>query len=126
MTTVDIDLGAYQLGWHDEEDYVYKPEKGLDEELIRTLSGMKGEPVEYGTHVPLLARWPGTVRAGSVDDKCVARALREHKVSSERARTAAPPNGKQAHTYTHTHTHTHWGRCTHLECGPRACGQVPA
>ena len=29
MTTVDIDLGSYQLGWSDEEDYVFKPEKGL-------------------------------------------------------------------------------------------------
>ncbi len=44
MTTVDIDLGSYQLGWSDEEDYVFKPEKGLDEELIRTISDMKGEP----------------------------------------------------------------------------------
>jgi len=44
MTTVDIDLGSYQLGWSDEEDYVFKPEKGLDEELIRTMSDMKGEP----------------------------------------------------------------------------------
>lgn len=44
MTTVDIDLGSYQLGWSDEEDYVFKPEKGLDEELIRTISSMKGEP----------------------------------------------------------------------------------
>jgi Fe-S cluster assembly protein SufB len=44
MTTVDIDLGSYQLGWSDEEDYVFKPEKGLNEELIRTMSEMKGEP----------------------------------------------------------------------------------
>ena len=44
MTTVDIDLGNYQLGWSDEEDYVFKPEKGLDEELIRTMSSMKKEP----------------------------------------------------------------------------------
>ncbi|MCL1593188.1 MAG: Fe-S cluster assembly protein SufB [Actinomycetia bacterium] len=44
VTTVDIDLGSYQLGWSDEEDYVFKPEKGLDEELIRTISSMKGEP----------------------------------------------------------------------------------
>ena len=28
-TTVDIDLGAYKLGWSDPEDgYVFKPEKG--------------------------------------------------------------------------------------------------
>ncbi len=44
VTTVDIDLGNYQLGWSDEEDYVFKPEKGLDEELIRTMSSMKKEP----------------------------------------------------------------------------------
>ncbi len=44
MTTVDIDLGSYQLGWSDEEDYVFKPEKGLTEDLIRTMSSMKGEP----------------------------------------------------------------------------------
>jgi Fe-S cluster assembly protein SufB len=44
MTTVDIDLGSYQLGWSDEEESVFKPEKGLNEELIRTMSEMKGEP----------------------------------------------------------------------------------
>ncbi|MFV1970513.1 MAG: Fe-S cluster assembly protein SufB [Acidimicrobiia bacterium] len=44
MTTVDIDIGSYQLGWSDEEDHVFKPEKGLNEELIRTISDMKGEP----------------------------------------------------------------------------------
>ncbi|TDI54121.1 MAG: Fe-S cluster assembly protein SufB, partial [Acidobacteria bacterium] len=44
MTTVDIDLGSYQLGWSDEEKPVFKPEKGLDENLIRQMSDMKGEP----------------------------------------------------------------------------------
>ena len=45
MATVDIDLGAYKLGWHDsEEDYVFKPEKGLSEEIIRQMSAMKEEP----------------------------------------------------------------------------------
>ena len=45
MTTVDIDLGSYQLGWSDnQDDYVYKPEKGLTEQLIRDMSEMKGEP----------------------------------------------------------------------------------
>ena len=45
MTTVDIDLGAYQLGWHDsQDDYLFKPEKGLTEQLIRDMSEMKGEP----------------------------------------------------------------------------------
>jgi Fe-S cluster assembly protein SufB len=44
MTTVDIDLGSYQLGWSDEEDSVFKPEKGLSEDLIRQMSKMKEEP----------------------------------------------------------------------------------
>ena len=37
MATVDIDLGAYKLGWSDKEDYVFKPEKGLNEEIIRQI-----------------------------------------------------------------------------------------
>ncbi len=44
MATVDIDLGAYKLGWHDsEDDYVFKPQKGLSEEIIRQMSAMKEE-----------------------------------------------------------------------------------
>ena len=42
---VDIDLSAYQLGWHDSEDeYVFKPRKGLNEAIIREMSSMKKEP----------------------------------------------------------------------------------
>ena len=45
MATVELDLGAYQLGWHDsEEGYVFKPRKGLNEDIIRDMSKMKGEP----------------------------------------------------------------------------------
>ncbi len=45
MATVDIDLGAYKLGWHDSEaDYVFKPQKGLNEEIIRQMSAIKEEP----------------------------------------------------------------------------------
>jgi Fe-S cluster assembly protein SufB len=45
MTTVDIDLGSYQLGWSDsQDDYIYKPERGLNEQLIRDMSKMKNEP----------------------------------------------------------------------------------
>jgi Fe-S cluster assembly protein SufB len=42
--TVDIDLGKYRLGWSDAEDYVFKPQKGLNEEIIRQMSAMKREP----------------------------------------------------------------------------------
>ncbi len=44
MATVDIDLGAYKLGWHDEVDYAFKAKKGLSEDVIRDMSRMKGEP----------------------------------------------------------------------------------
>ncbi len=44
MTTTGLDLGRYRLGWSDAEDYVFKPKKGLSEEIVREMSAMKGEP----------------------------------------------------------------------------------
>ena len=44
MATVDIDLGAYKLGWHDVEYNEFKPAKGLNESIIRQMSEMKNEP----------------------------------------------------------------------------------
>ncbi len=46
MTTADIgvDLSRYQLGWSDEEDYVFKPKKGLNDDIISEMSWLKGEP----------------------------------------------------------------------------------
>ncbi|MGH9171499.1 MAG: Fe-S cluster assembly protein SufB [Acidimicrobiales bacterium] len=44
MATTELDLGRYQLGWSDEEDYVFKPRKGLSEEIVREMSAMKHEP----------------------------------------------------------------------------------
>ena len=43
-TDLGLDLSRYKLGWSDEEDYVYKPTKGIDENVIREMSWMKGEP----------------------------------------------------------------------------------
>ena len=43
-TNVAIDLGKYKLGWSDEEDYVFKPRRGLDEDIIREMSALKKEP----------------------------------------------------------------------------------
>src|SRR5919205_594699 len=31
MAAVDLDLGRYKLGWSDEEAYVFRPEKQVDE-----------------------------------------------------------------------------------------------
>jgi Fe-S cluster assembly scaffold protein SufB len=44
MTTSELDLGKYKLGWSDPEDYVFKPKKGLSEEIVREMSAMKHEP----------------------------------------------------------------------------------
>ena len=44
MATVDLDLGAYQLGWRDDIEYAFTPGKGLDEDVIRDMSAMKKEP----------------------------------------------------------------------------------
>jgi Fe-S cluster assembly protein SufB len=44
VATVDLDLGAYQLGWRDEVAYAFTPRKGLDEDVIRDMSAMKKEP----------------------------------------------------------------------------------
>ena len=44
MATTDLDLGRYQLGWSDAENYVFKPKKGLNEDIVREMSWMKGEP----------------------------------------------------------------------------------
>jgi Fe-S cluster assembly protein SufB len=39
-----LDLSRYELGWSDEEDYVFKPKKGLSREMVEEMSWMKGEP----------------------------------------------------------------------------------
>ncbi|HEY4375558.1 MAG TPA: Fe-S cluster assembly protein SufB [Acidimicrobiales bacterium] len=44
MAVTDLDLGRYKLGWSDAEDYVFKPKRGLSEDIIREMSWMKGEP----------------------------------------------------------------------------------
>jgi Fe-S cluster assembly protein SufB len=44
MAVTDLDLGRYQLGWSDDEDYVFKPEKGLDADVVDQMSWWKGEP----------------------------------------------------------------------------------
>ena len=44
MANVDIDLGKYSLGWADPEEAVFKPEKGLNEDIIRQMSAIKKEP----------------------------------------------------------------------------------
>src|ERR671939_388213 len=45
MATTELDLGRYQLGGIDPtEDYVFKPKKGLNADIVEEMSWMKGEP----------------------------------------------------------------------------------
>ena len=44
MAVQGIDLGKYKLGWHDTEQNVFKPKKGLNEEIVREISWRKSEP----------------------------------------------------------------------------------
>jgi Fe-S cluster assembly protein SufB len=44
MSTTDLDLGRYKLGWSDVEDYVFKPKRGLNADIVKEMSWMKGEP----------------------------------------------------------------------------------
>ena len=45
MAVSGVDLGKYQLGWHDStDDYVYTPTKGLNEAIVRDISAHKDEP----------------------------------------------------------------------------------
>ena len=44
MAVQGIDLGKYKLGWHDTEKSVFKPKKGLNEEIVREISWRKSEP----------------------------------------------------------------------------------
>ncbi|MGI8405218.1 MAG: Fe-S cluster assembly protein SufB [Thermomicrobiales bacterium] len=39
-----VDIGDYQYGFHDKEDYVFKSEKGLTRKVVEEISHMKNEP----------------------------------------------------------------------------------
>ncbi len=39
-----IDIGEYQYGFRDEEDYVFKSERGLNKKIVEDISTMKNEP----------------------------------------------------------------------------------
>jgi Fe-S cluster assembly protein SufB len=37
MAIQDLDLSRYKLGWSDAEDYVFKPKKGLSEDIVKEM-----------------------------------------------------------------------------------------
>ena len=44
MTSFDLDLSKYDLGWNDGEQFVFRPEKGLSRDVVAQMSWWKGEP----------------------------------------------------------------------------------
>src|SRR4051812_43704108 len=45
MTTFDLDLSKYNLGWSDADvEYAFQPYKGLDQAVVDQISWWKGEP----------------------------------------------------------------------------------
>ena len=44
MAELGLDLSRYALGWHDEVDYVFKPKRGLSEDVVKEISAIKNEP----------------------------------------------------------------------------------
>ncbi len=43
MAIDNLDFSRYQLGWSDEQLPVFKPKKGLNEDIVREMSAMKSE-----------------------------------------------------------------------------------
>ena len=43
MAIDNLDFSRYQLGWSDDQLPVFKPKKGLNEAIVREMSGMKSE-----------------------------------------------------------------------------------
>jgi Fe-S cluster assembly protein SufB len=44
MTSFDLDLSKYQLGWSDQVEYAFTPRKGIDTGVVDQISWWKGEP----------------------------------------------------------------------------------
>ncbi len=44
MVTFDLDLSKYDLGWSDEVEYAFAPEKGINPGVVEQISWWKGEP----------------------------------------------------------------------------------
>ena len=45
MTSFDLDLSKYNLGWSDSDvEYAFTPKKGLNTEVVDQISWWKGEP----------------------------------------------------------------------------------
>ena len=103
MAIQDLDLSRYKLGWSDAEDYVFKPKKGLSEDIVREMSEMKGEP-EWMRKFRLnaLRRFEPQADGGVVRRQHARPRLRRHLLLLEAHRGAGrrlggPPRRDQVH-----------------------------
>lgn len=44
VAKAQVDIGEYKYGFRDEEDYVFKSERGLSRKIVEDISAMKNEP----------------------------------------------------------------------------------
>ena len=58
------DIGQYKYGFHDEENYFFKSQKGLSREVVENISRMKGEPQwMLDFRLKALKHYPGQAHA---------------------------------------------------------------
>ncbi len=65
-----------ELGLGEQTLILFVGDNGTDTHVISSVSekrirGDKGSPTVYGTHVPMIAYWPGTIKAGQVNDQLI-------------------------------------------------------
>lgn len=97
---VTFDYAKY--GFRDEENYTYKSEKGLNEQVVRTLSKMKGEPewmlkrrlkalaIYFSKPVPVSGTW-GNPKLAELDDQDIYYYVRPGE-KSEKSWDDVPEN----------------------------------
>ena len=44
MAMDELDLSKYNLGWNDGDEFVLRPEKGINERVVEAISNVKSEP----------------------------------------------------------------------------------
>ncbi len=65
-----------ELGLRDNTLIMFTGDNGTDRPIVSTLNGQKvagrkGSTIDWGTHVPLIANWPGVIPAGRAHDDLV-------------------------------------------------------
>ena len=87
MTSFDLDLTKYQLGWSDEVEYAFAPAKGINPGVVEQISWWKGEPKWMTGDAPAGA---AHVRA-QADGAVVRRQHARHRLPGHLLLPASPP-----------------------------------